>query len=455
MKKIVVIGGGPAGYPAALQAARLGAQVTLIEKHKLGGVCLNYGCIPSKSLLDIAHRLEQVRVLGALGTDGAAETVEKLIASRDWQKIQARQQKATAKLVQGIAFLLKKAGVTVLQGTASFIDEHQVAVQTEAGQQILQADGIIIAAGTEAFYPVPFDQLRGEILDNSTIFSMKELPHSLAIVGGGVIGCEMADLMHTLGVEVHIIEMQPRILPLEDENAARILMQQFAKKGIGLHTGVSAVSAHKTDTGFELVLSNQEKIQTQAVLAAIGRCANLAELKLENIGVTWDRKGVKVDPQTLQLKNNIYAAGDVTGLMLLAHAATRQGEVAASNLCGVPAVYDNTRVPRAIYTSPEIAAVGISRVQAQAQHIPLKVHKSFFLANGRAVAQEMTDGYVEWFSNAETGQLLGASFVGAQSTELIAVAGVALQAGMTVEQLKKVIFAHPTLAESLGEALAR
>ena len=452
MQKIIVIGGGPAGYPAALQAAQLGAQVTLIEKDKLGGVCLNCGCIPSKSLLDAAHKFALLPTLAMWSQDTAAEMAAQLFAKRDWAKIQARQQKATAKLVQGIHFLLKKAPVTVINGTASFVDEHTVSVKTAEGTQSLQADGIILATGSQAFFPAPFDKIQDKIYNNANLFSMPALPQSMAIVGGGVIGCEMADFLSAFGVEVHLIEMQPRLLPLEDEVAARTLTQALTKRGVKIHTGVSATAATEENGGWTLTLSDGTTVQAEKILAAIGRAVDLTELHLENIGVTWTRKGVQVNPQTLQLKNHIYAAGDVTGLCQLAHAATRQGEVAARNLCGQTAVYHNEAVPRAIYTSPEIAAVGLTRVQAEAKGIAVKLHKSFMLANGRAVAQDQTDGYVELLSDAASGKLIGATLVCANAAELVHVVSVALQANMTVAQLQEVIFAHPTLAESIAEA---
>ncbi|MBR5151357.1 MAG: dihydrolipoyl dehydrogenase [Elusimicrobiaceae bacterium] len=449
MKQIIVIGGGPAGYPAALQAAALGAQVTLIEKNKLGGVCLNCGCIPSKSLLDAAHKLALLPTLGAWCGDETAAA--QLFAKRDWVKIQARQRQATQKLTQGISFLLSKAGVSVINGTACFEGEHTVCVQTAAGVQTLQADGIILATGSEAFFPPPFDQLKDRIYDNSTLFDMPALPASMAIVGGGVIGCEMADFLSALGVAVHLIEMQPRLLPLEDETAARTLTQVFVKRGVKLHTGVSATHVVQEGENWVLTLSNGEQIRTEKILAAIGRTVDLSALNLDKLGLTGTRRGVSVNPQTLQLKNNIYAAGDVTGLCQLAHAATRQGEVAARNVCGQSVVYHNERVPRAIYTSPEIASVGLTRMQAQAQGIELNVHKSFLLANGRAVAQDQTQGYVELLSDP-SGKLVGGSMVGAHASELIHVISVALQAGLTCTQLQEVIFAHPTLAESVAEA---
>lgn len=441
MKRIIVIGGGPAGYPAALKAAALGAQVTLIEKNKLGGVCLNCGCIPSKSFLSAAHKWALVRELA-----GKSEI--------DFEQIKTRQQSATQKLVQGIGFLLKKAGVSVLEGTARLEGEHTVVVHLKDGtEQRLEAEGIILATGSSAFVPPPFDTLKDKIYDNSTFFTLPRLPKTLAIVGGGVIGCEMADCMNALGVTVHVIEMQPRLLPLEDENAARTLTQAFTKRGIILHTGVSATGAQYAQDTFTLTLSDNTSLTCDSVLVAIGRSANVEGLGLETIGITGTRKGVQVNVETLQLKNNVYAVGDMNGLCLLAHAATRQGEVAASNLCGVPAVYHNERVPRAIYTTPEIASVGLTRAQLQSTNTDFHTHKTFLLANGRAVAQGETAGYVEIFSHVQTGVLLGASLVGAHATELIHIISVALAARFTAEQLKEVIFAHPTVAESIREAL--
>lgn len=443
MKQIVVIGGGPGGYPAALKAASLGAKVTLIEKKQLGGVCLNCGCIPSKSFLHSAHEYQIARNHG-------------LTAAPNFEKIKHTQQSATQKLVQGISFLLKKAGVEVLNGEGKLLDTRRVQVTLSSGEmRTLEADGIILATGTEAFFPPPFDAVKDKIYDNSNFFTMPALPKTLAIVGGGVIGCEMADCMNALGVGVHLIEMQSRLLPLEDENAARALTQSFAKRGVALHMGVRATAIKEENGTFTLALSDGSTLTADTVLVAIGRSANTAGLGLENIGIIPTRKGVQVNPQTLQLKDTVYAVGDMNGLCLLAHAAARQGEVAAGNLCGVAAPYYNERVPRAIYTTPEIGAVGQTREQLKAQQIPFKSHKSFLLANGRAVAQAQADGFFEIFSHEQTGQILGAVLVGAHASELLHIISVALAANMTCAQLREVIFAHPTLAESIGEALSR
>lgn len=453
MKHIVIIGGGPAGYPAALKAANLGAQVTLIEKNKLGGVCLNCGCIPSKSLLDAAHRFQVARGVASLCKEGGAETAEKLFELKDWEKIKSRQQTAARKLTQGIGFLLKKAGVEVIAGEGSFVNEHTVLVKTAEGEKEISCDGVILATGSEAFFPPPFDTIKDQIYDNSTIFDMPALPKSIVIVGGGVIGCEFADLMSSLGVEVSVVEMQPRILPLEDEGAARALSQALTKRGVKFYLGVRAEQAQKTSEGFLITLTDGQTISAETVLAAIGRTVDLASLGLEKIGVEWNRKGVQVNPHTLQLKNDIYAAGDVTGLMQLAHAATRQGEVAAANLLGGTAVYHNDRVPRAIYTSPEIASVGITRAQAAERGLTIKAKKAFLLANGRAVAQDQAEGFFEILLEESTDKIVGATLVGANASELVHIISVALAAQMTGSELAEVIFAHPTLAESIGEGL--
>ncbi len=455
MKNVVVIGGGPAGYPAALKAASLGARVTLVEKNQLGGVCLNCGCIPSKSFLEAAHQFQTAFSAVKLSGENAVQAAQQLFDARDFAKVKVRQQTATQKLRQGISFLLKKAQVTVVNGEASFVDNHTLSVRTLAGEEMLSFDGAILATGSEAFYPPPLDALRGKIYDNSNFFTLENLPQRMAIVGGGVIGCEMADFLDAFGVEVHIVEMQPRLLPLEEETVSRLITQAFTKRGIVLHTGTGATEVQQTADGFLLTLANGETLTVPAVLAAIGRSIDLSALHPERAGISWTRKGVSVNPNTLQLTENIYAAGDVTGLMQLAHAATRQGEVAASNLCGVAATYDNTLVPRAVYTTPEVAAVGLSAAQAQAQGVEIKKHKSFFLANGRAVAQGQTDGYVEWISDAQTGRLLGAGSVGEHAAELVHIAAVALAAHVTAAQLQQVVFAHPTFAETWAEALAK
>ncbi|MBR3631462.1 MAG: dihydrolipoyl dehydrogenase [Elusimicrobiaceae bacterium] len=449
--KIAVIGGGPAGYPAAQTAARLGAEVTLIEQAQLGGVCLHCGCIPSKSLLDAAHRLDIARDISRF-LEGDLTTLPAV----SWKNIQKRQQTVTQKLATGVTALMKQAKVTVLQGTASFMDAHTLAVQTPEGAQTVAFDKAIIATGSQAFIPAPFDQLSGCLYDNSTIFQLPALPNKLVIVGGGAIGCEMATFMAALGVEVHLIEMQQRLLPAMDEGLARVATKSLQKRGVHILTGQAVTQARIEGKQAILTLSDGSTLTTPAVLAAIGRSCDLTALHPERAGLTWNRKGLQnVNPINLQVADHLYVAGDVTGLCLLAHAGTRQGIVAAQNACGQSAVYNNALIPNAVYTFPELACVGMSKAQAQAQGIAIKLHKSYLLANGRAQTMDETEGYVELISQADTGKLLGANLACAHASELLSALTVAVEAGLTISQLRQVVFPHPTLSEAIGEALAK
>ena len=443
--KIAVIGAGPAGYPAALTAARLGAQVTLIEKDKF------IYHITFIVFLDAAHRLDVARDIARF-----CETETALTFTPSWPKIQARQQAVTSKLTAGVAALMRQAKVNVISGTAEFTDGHTLTVHTAQGKQTVPFDKVIIAAGTTAFVPAPFDQLPGIVYDNSTIFSIPALPKTLAIIGGGAIGCEFATLMSSLGVQVQLIEMQPRLLPNMDEGLARLLTKNLQKRGVQIFTG-QAVTAARAENGHAVLqLADGKSLTADAVLAAIGRTCDLTELHPQRLGLAWTRKGLQgVNPQTLQVTDNIYAAGDVTGLCLLAHAGTRQGIVAAQNACGQNAVYNNDFIPNAVYTTPELASVGLTKAQAEAKGFTVKTYKSFMLANGRALTQDQADGYVEIISNSADGKILGAALACPNASDIIATISVALQAQMTIDQLKQVVFPHPTICEAIAEALAK
>lgn len=454
--KLAVIGAGPAGYPAALAAARLGAQVTVFEKGPLGGVCLNCGCIPSKSLLDAAHRFDAIRDIARFCQDGAETTAQTLLTQLSWEKIQARQQAVTRKLTGGIGMLFKQAKINVVAAEASFKDPHTLYAQV--GEEIKEFvfDYIIVAAGSTAFVPPPFDKIRGHIYDNSNIFQIPRLPKKLAIIGGGVIGCEFAALMSSLGVNVSVVEMQPRLLPTMEESLARLLSQNLQKKGVRLLVGKQAVDARLEKERKILTLSDGTELEADDILVAIGRSCDLTSLHPENAGLAWTRKGLQgINPQTLQVKEHIYAAGDITGLSLLAHAASRQGEVAAHNICGVPMTYNNDLIPSAVYTSPELASVGLTRTQAQQRGLNVKMQKAFMLANGRALTQDAAEGFVEIVSHAESGKLVGVCLAAPNASEIISLFTVALEAGFTVQQLRRVVFPHPTVSEAVADALAR
>lgn len=450
--KIAVIGAGPAGYPAALTAAKLGAEVTVIEKGRPGGVCLNCGCIPSKSLLDAAHRFDVVRDISRFCNENAAAQAQAIAQDISWPKIQQRQQAVTQRLSAGILALFRQAKITYMQGTASFKDAHTLSVTQADSQLDIAFDFAIAAPGTKAFVPPPFDKIK--VYTNADIFDMPALPHTLAIIGGGAIGCEFAALMSSLGVKVNLIEMQPRLLPALDENLSRVLAQSLQKRGVNLLLGKQVLDAKEENGKYFLTLSDSTVLETDAVLAAIGRTCDLTDLKPENAGLDWDRKGFKnVNPQTLQVSPTVYAAGDVTGLSLLAHAGTRQGMVAAANCCGKKQIYNNDFIPNAIYTSPEIASVGLHKAQAEARGLTVKSRKVFVMANARALTMDETAGFAEILTEEPSGKLLGAHLAAPNASEIISAFTVALEAGFTLEQLQKVVFPHPTVSEIIADAL--
>ncbi len=339
-KKIVVIGSGPGGYPAALKAAKLGAEVTLIEEGPTGGVCLNCGCIPSKSLLDAAHKFYDLKKTAALST---AESCD---LRPDFAKIQARRQAAVSKLQRGLGLMFKNAKINFVQARARFTSDKEIT----AGGQTFPFDAAIIAAGTKAFYPPPFDKYKDKLYDNSNIFTLNYLPASITILGGGVIGCEFACIFNALGVQVNIVELLPNIIPFEDEASIAVLRRALERRGVNIITGQAA-----KDIAFEgddkiITLSDGQTLKSAEVLVALGRVCELDDMGLENAGIEWTRKGIKADAKTLQVKPNIYAVGDVNGLCLLAHAATAQGEIAAQHIFGGAEVYNNELIPKAIYT---------------------------------------------------------------------------------------------------------
>ncbi len=454
--KIAIIGAGPAGYPAALTAARLGAQVSVIDPRLPGGVCLHCGCIPSKSLLDAAHRLDAVRKIDTLCTPEATAHAQAILKEISWPKIQQRQQEVTRKLTAGIEMLFRQAKVTYYQGTASFIDSRTLRVDRAGEELTLPFDYALIATGSTAFVPPPFDKIRAHIHDNSTIFSLPQLPKEMVLIGGGAIGCEFATLLSALGVKITLVEMQPRLLPTLPEAVSRLLAGQLQKRGVRLLLGQKVTDAQVQGSKKVLTLDGGTTLETDDILVAIGRQCDLSALHLEKAGLKGNRKGLEgVHPHTLQVSPTIYAAGDVTGLTLLAHAASRQGVVAAHNMCGQPLTYDNDLIPSAVYTSPEIASVGMTREQAAARGLEVKAHKAFMAANGRALTQECAEGFVEILSEKASGKLLGATLAAPQASEIISLFSVALAAQMTVQQLKNVVLPHPTVSEAVADALAR
>lgn len=449
-KKIAVIGAGPGGYPAAFRLAELGAKVTLIEKEEIGGVCLNWGCIPSKSYLDIAYKAEACEKLADFASDKPQESGKVL----SWDKIQNRRKLTISKIKKGLEQAFKSKKIKLIKGRAGFVSDREIIIKTKEETLKEIFDCYIIACGSESFFPPPLDKLRGKLLDNKTIFSLEKLPASLIIAGGGVIGAEFAYFFATLGVKIDIAEIMPDILPGEDENLVRAVKSSLTKKGVGIHLGSKITDIKISEEGKTVVFENGKTLKADNVLVAAGRVFESRELGLENTKIKSDSKAIMVD-ENFKASDNIYAVGDANGQMMLAHAASAQGVYVANLIMGKNGFYDNNLVPRCIYTHPEIASVGLDKTSAEKKGLRVKVQRAFFASNGKAQSTGETEGFVQIVSDAENSRILGAQIAGQSATEIIHILSVAISAKMTTENLKKVIFAHPTMSETISQALER
>ncbi|MBT3392534.1 MAG: dihydrolipoyl dehydrogenase [Elusimicrobiaceae bacterium] len=436
-KKIAIIGCGPAGYPCAFKLRDLGADVTIIEKDQIGGVCLNWGCIPSKSYLDSAHKFEIAKTY----CDTTA----------DWQKIKLRKDTAIKKLQLGLQSMIKAKNINYIEGLAKFIAEKELEINGE----ILKFDDIVIATGTEAFFPPDLEEHKDKLLDNKSVFNLETLPKSISIIGGGVIGMEFACLFNAVGVQVNVVELLDTILPLEDPAISTQLKRSLEKRNIKFHLKTKVENVSFEGENKIITLANGEKLESEQILVCVGRTCELKNLGLESVGIEYSNKGIKADDKTLKVKDNIYAIGDVNGFHQLAHAAHKQGEVCAKNIIGENADYSICNIPKVIYTWPEIASVGITKKEASEKNIELKTYKSFYLANGRAVAQGDAEGFLEIFTDAKTNKILGAHIIGASASEIIHIISVAVHAKMDKDSLKDIVFAHPSFSELIYEALGK
>jgi len=444
---IAIIGAGPGGYVAALKAAAMGASVVVAEAGPVGGTCLNNGCIPSKALLASAELLHRIRHAGDLGVTVAGGV------GFDWPKIQARKDSVLAGLRGGIAGLFKARKVTLLPGRATLAGPGRVVVAGKAGPTELTARGVVLAVGSvPARIPGwPTDPERVCTSDES--LHWKTLPKRLLIVGGGVIGCEFACMMQAFGVAVTVVELMPRLLPELDESLGTALQASMTKRGVTCRVGAKVAAMALTDGGVKATLGDGQTVEVDRVLVAVGRRPNTADIGLESVGLSTDRGFVRVNDYMETPAKGVYAIGDANGRCLLAHAASAQGVSAVEN-CLQP---DHRRpqtspVPSCVYTFPEIAAVGLTAQQAKTKGMPIAIG-SFSLAHlGKALAVGEADGFVKVIRHRETGHLLGVHAMGHNVTEVIAAAGAVLHQKIKVAELAEIIFAHPTISESIKEA---
>lgn len=443
---LVVIGAGPAGYPAALRAAQRGARTVIVEKEHPGGTCLNWGCIPTKTLIAATDRYAQ-----ALEATEFGITLGK--PAFDYAVMTQRKDRIIAGLRKGIEGLLKANGIRHLSGTAQFRDRHHLAVTTPDGQQeILPASRIIIATGSTSARP-RFLPDHARVLDSRAFLELKRLPASLIVLGGGIIGCEFACMAARLGVNVTIVELLDDILMILDPDVRRVVRGEMEKKfGIRILTG-RALTDIGADDKAVTGRCGEDTLRAEALLSAVGRVPVTSELALDRAGLSVNAQGfIPVDAWGLTRAGSIAAAGDVNGGPQLAHAATSQGIRIAENWFGKSRTKIETLVPACIFTTPEVGAVGLTEQAATAQGRDVKCGRFPFAALGKAMALGDTTGFVKWIADAASGQLLGAQAVGPHATELIAEATVAIRAELTATEMAATMHAHPTLAEPWMEA---
>jgi dihydrolipoamide dehydrogenase len=453
---VAIIGSGPAGYTAAIRAGQYGLKTALIEKDSvLGGTCLHVGCIPTKALLFNAELWDHLKEAKEFGIDGV--DARKLY----WPAIQDRKAKIVAKHTKGLEFLMKKNKVETVKGYGKLTGAakngiHTVEVANGGKTTQLKAKNVLLATGSEARM-LPGLEANDRILTNIEILSLKEIPQSLVIVGAGAVGVEFASIYRSFGCEVTIVEMLPRLVPVEDEEVSKELARVYRKRGINFHVGAKVEKIDKTKAGIAVTISvdgKQQKIEAEKILIAVGRKPRTENIGLEKTAIKPERGFVQVDSWLHTAEPGIYAVGDIVlGSPQLAHVGAMEALVAVAKIAGKPCKPINPEhIPGATYCHPEIGSVGLTEVQAREAGYNLKIGKFPFTANSRASIVGQHDGFIKIVSDAEYGEILGVHIIGPQATELIAEAVAAMELEATVEDLMWTIHAHPTLAEAMLDA---
>lgn len=444
MKKVIIIGSGPAGYPAALKLKSMGADVKIVENWSFGGTCLNRGCIPSKAILEVAHRYHAIKEINDF-FEGSFNIKPK------WDKIKEHKNKVVNMLRSSLEklFIMKK--IQIIKGTATITSSNKIEVENNGVKNEYEFDNLIIATGTKPAYPPPFNEFKQFLKDSDNIFDIEKQPNKLIIVGAGVIGVELACFFNAIGTDVSVIDIMPDILYFEDKSITRILKQSLEKRGVKFYLGKKTKEIKINDSKKTLILEDETELTADEIMVAAGRIADLKNLNLEAAGIKYN-KFIEVNEYMQTSNPNIYAVGDVNGISLLAHSATRQGEIAALNIMGYKEIFDIKIVPNCIYTFPEIASVGLRPEEAKTKNINIKTKKAFFQVVGKAVATFSTEGFIQILTD-ENDVILGAQIVGGPATEIIHILSIAIKFKMTTSQLNSIIYAHPTMSEIIMEAL--
>ena len=444
---LVVIGAGPGGYVAAIRAAKLGVKTIIVEKENLGGVCLNTGCIPTKALHYLSQSIDEVKRLGIFGLD-----IEKW--SLNFKKTMERKDYIVNVQRKGIQNHLDKNSVKIINGEGKLIDSNKVIIKNSNNEQIeVKTQNIIIATGSTAKILKPFNFNSNNILDNVGILSLKELPESLLIIGGGIVGCEFANIFVTFGSEVTIVETLPRILSSEDEDIAKIIQKNLLRKSVNIYTGTIITGFEEKNQKLLCKTSYGSTIEVEKVLVSIGRAPNISSIGIKDLGIDSDNKGfIKVDAYLRTSIKNIYAIGDVIGGFQFAHVASKEGKIASQNIAGIETKIDYKSIPWGIFTAPEIGAVGLSETQAKEKGLNIKIGIFPFSYNGKAHALNDTEGFVRIISDATSQEILGARIIGPRAVDLIHEIAVAMAGELTIDILADVVHSHPTLSEAVMEA---
>jgi len=445
---IAIIGAGPGGYTAAIRAALKGARVAVIEEDILGGVCLNRGCIPSKSLIAGANLYYQMKHAADFGISLTSEP------TIDWPAMRARKDKIVGGLVNGIKQLFKSYGVTTYNGFGRLVSAGKIHVDmADESEAEIEAKNIIIATGSRpANIPAfPLDGVR--VLSSDHLLQLEQLPSTMLIIGAGVIGCEWAFMLSRLGVAVEMVEMMPRALPMEDEMSSKIIERELKKLKIKLHTNIKVEGLEASSAGqVNAVLTDGKKLEAEQILVSIGRAFNTGDMGLEKAKIKLNKnRSVAVDAQMRTNVKNIYAIGDVAGKSLLAYTAVAEGAVAVDNCLGANAKIDYKSVPSVIFTQPEVASVGLTEEKAK-EKFDIAIGSFPMRALGKAHAEGEIAGEVKVIGDKKTDKLLGVHIVGPHATEVIHTPALAIKQGLTVTELGDMIFGHPVISESVMEA---
>ncbi len=443
---LIVIGAGSGGYVAAIRAAQLGAEVAVIERDKLGGTCLNRGCIPTKTLIASSNLLNSIKNSAEFGIEVNGVEV-------DLPKIIERKNKVVKQLVDGIGFLFKKNKIDLIEGEATLTGQGQVKVSGEGETEELKADNLIIATGSKPLVFPSFNYDGEKVITSKEALDLKEIPESMLIVGAGVIGCEFAGIFSSLGTEITMVDVMPQILPTEEKGTAKRMERSLKKQGIKIMTDTRIEKIEQGDDGITAHLDNGDTHQAEKALISIGRQFVSDNLGLEKLGIEQDEKGAVIVNERMETSvPGIYAVGDITNKVLLAHVASTQGMVAAENIMGKDRTMDYNSVPSVVFTDPELASVGMDARTAKKAGYKAAKGRFSYRASGKALAMGEEEGMITLVVDKESDRILGGQIMGAHASDLIAEITLAVKNGLTSKEVAETIHAHPTLAETVMEA---